>query len=92
MEAGEPRRPLADGDILRIEAITEREILVRRLLDPDLSTGRCRRHGPAGGRAAGRLVIGGGPDPGGVTAGYPAHPWRGDPSPLGGGGFSFSPS
>ena len=46
MEAGEPGRPLADGDILRIEAITEREILVHRLLDPDLATRRCRAAQP----------------------------------------------
>jgi hypothetical protein len=34
LEAGEPGRALANGDILRIEAITRRGIMVRRLLDP----------------------------------------------------------
>ena len=35
LEAGEPGRALANGDVLRIEAITRRGIMVRRLLDPD---------------------------------------------------------
>ena len=35
LEAGEPGRALANGDILRIETITRRGIMVRRLLDPD---------------------------------------------------------
>jgi hypothetical protein len=48
IEAAEPRRPLANGDILRIEAITEREIPVHRLLDPDLATDGAGRHSPAG--------------------------------------------
>ena len=34
IEAGEPGRALANGDILRIEAITGRGIMVRRLLEP----------------------------------------------------------
>jgi len=46
IEAAAPRRPLANGNILRIEAITEREILVHRLLDPDLATRRCRAAQP----------------------------------------------
>jgi hypothetical protein len=41
-EAGEPGRALANGDILRIEAITGRHVMVRRLLDPDPSTGQRR--------------------------------------------------
>ena len=39
LEAGEPGRALANGDVLRIEAITRRGIMVRRLLDPDPATG-----------------------------------------------------
>jgi hypothetical protein len=42
LEAGEPGRALANGDILRIEAITRRGIMVRRLLDPDRATGQRR--------------------------------------------------
>ncbi len=42
IEAGEPGRALANGDILRIEAITTRGIEVRRLLDPDPATGQRR--------------------------------------------------
>jgi len=34
-EAGEAGRSLANGDILRIEAITRRGLMVRRLLDPE---------------------------------------------------------
>ena len=41
LEAGEPGRALANGDVLRIEAITGRAIMVRRLLDPDPATGCC---------------------------------------------------
>jgi hypothetical protein len=41
-EAGEPGRSLANGDILRIEAITSRGVMVRRQLDPDPVTGRRR--------------------------------------------------
>jgi conjugative relaxase-like TrwC/TraI family protein len=42
LEAGEPGRALANGDVLRIEAITRRGIMVRRLLDPDPATGQQR--------------------------------------------------
>jgi hypothetical protein len=42
LEAGEPRRALANGDILRIEAITHHGTIVRRLLDPDPATGQRR--------------------------------------------------
>jgi conjugative relaxase-like TrwC/TraI family protein len=47
LEAGEPGRTLANGDILRIEAITPRGIMVRRLLDPDPATGQRRFTGQA---------------------------------------------
>ena len=39
LEAGEPGRGLANGDILRIEALTPGGIMVRRLLEPDPATG-----------------------------------------------------
>ena len=42
IEAGEPGRTLANGDILRIEAITSRGVMVRRLLEPDRATGQRR--------------------------------------------------
>src|SRR5580704_1731086 len=42
IEAGEPGRALANGDVLRIEAITSRGVMVRRLLDPDRATGQRR--------------------------------------------------
>jgi hypothetical protein len=42
IEASEPGRSLANGDILRIEAITRRGLVVRRLLDPDRATGQRR--------------------------------------------------
>ena len=42
VEAGEPGRALANGDVLRIEAITRRGIMVRRMLDPDPATGQRR--------------------------------------------------
>jgi conjugative relaxase-like TrwC/TraI family protein len=42
LEAGEPGRTLANGDVLRIEAITRRGIMVRRMLDPDPATGQRR--------------------------------------------------
>ena len=42
LEAGEPGRALANGDVLRIEAITRRGIMARRLLDPDPATGQRR--------------------------------------------------
>jgi len=35
-------RVLANGDILRIEAITRRGLMVRRLLEPDRATGHRR--------------------------------------------------
>jgi hypothetical protein len=41
-EAGEPGRALANGDILRIEAITSHAVMVRRMLDPDPNTGQRR--------------------------------------------------
>ena len=42
IQAGEPGRGLANGDVLRIEAITAGGIQVRRLLDPDPATGARR--------------------------------------------------
>ena len=42
IQAGEPDRSLANGDILRIEAITSGGVMVRRLLDPDPATGQRR--------------------------------------------------
>src|SRR5205814_1083220 len=42
LEAGEPGRALANGDILRIEAISHRGIMVRRMLDADPATGQRR--------------------------------------------------
>jgi AAA domain/TrwC relaxase len=42
LQAGEPGRTLANGDILRIEAITPTGIQVRRQLDPDPATGERR--------------------------------------------------
>jgi hypothetical protein len=42
IEAGEPGRGLANGDVLRIEAITGGGVQVRRLLDPDPGTGARR--------------------------------------------------
>jgi hypothetical protein len=47
IEAGEPGRALANGDILRIEAITGNGIMVRRMRDPDPGTGRRRFTGQA---------------------------------------------
>ena len=41
-EAGEPGRTLANGDLLRIEAITTGGLLVRRALDADPVTGQRR--------------------------------------------------
>jgi conjugative relaxase-like TrwC/TraI family protein len=41
-EAGEPGRTLANGDLLRIEAITADGLLVRRALDADPGTGQRR--------------------------------------------------
>ena len=42
VEAGEPGRTLANGDLLRIEAITRDGLLVRRALDADPVTGQRR--------------------------------------------------
>ena len=42
VEAGEPGRTLANGDLLRIEAVTSNGLLVRRALDADLATGQRR--------------------------------------------------
>jgi conjugative relaxase-like TrwC/TraI family protein len=42
VEAGEPGRMLANGDLLRIDAVTAGGLLVRRALDTDPRTG-CRR-------------------------------------------------
>jgi hypothetical protein len=42
LEAGEPGRALANGDVLRIEAITRRGIMVRRLRDSNPATGQRR--------------------------------------------------
>ena len=42
LQAGEPGRTLANGDLLRIEAVTARGLVVRRALDADRSTGRRR--------------------------------------------------
>ena len=42
VEAGEPGRTLANGDLLRIEAITRSGLLVRRALDADPGTGQRR--------------------------------------------------
>ena len=39
VEAGEPGRTLANGDLLRIEAITPGGLLVRRALDADRAIG-----------------------------------------------------
>ena len=42
VQAGEPGRSLANGDLLRIEAITSNGVLVRRALDADPRTGQRR--------------------------------------------------
>ena len=42
LEAGEPGRTLANGDLLRIEAVTRRGLIVRRALDADPETGQRR--------------------------------------------------
>jgi TrwC relaxase/AAA domain len=42
LEAGEPGRTLANGDLLRIEAVTGTGLVVRRALDADRSTGQRR--------------------------------------------------
>jgi hypothetical protein len=47
LEAGEPGRALANGDILRIEAITSSGLMVRRMLEADPATGQRRFTGRA---------------------------------------------
>src|SRR6185437_1980091 len=42
LEAGEPGRALANGDVLRIEAVTGSGLMVRRLLGADPATGQRR--------------------------------------------------
>ncbi len=42
IEAGEPGRTLANGDLLRVEAVTAGGLVVRRALDADPATGRRR--------------------------------------------------
>ena len=42
VEAGEPGRTLANGDLLRIEAVTGAGLVVRRALDADPATGQRR--------------------------------------------------
>jgi conjugative relaxase-like TrwC/TraI family protein len=42
VEAGEPGRTLANGDLLRIDAVTEEGLLVRRALDADPNSGQRR--------------------------------------------------
>jgi len=42
VEAGEPGRALANGDLLRVEAVTAGGLVVRRALDADPATGRRR--------------------------------------------------
>jgi conjugative relaxase-like TrwC/TraI family protein len=42
VEAGEPGRTLANGDLLRIEAVTRKGLIVRRALDADPATGQRR--------------------------------------------------
>jgi hypothetical protein len=42
IEAGEPGRALANGDLLRIDAVTRNGLLVRRALDADTRTGQRR--------------------------------------------------
>jgi hypothetical protein len=42
LKAGQPGRTLANGDLLRIEAVTEDGLIVRRALDADPATGRRR--------------------------------------------------
>ena len=42
VEAGEPGRTLANGDLLRIEAVTRGGLIVRRALDPNPATGQRR--------------------------------------------------
>jgi hypothetical protein len=46
VEAGEPGRGLANGDLLRIEHVSRDGLVVRRALDADPRTGRPRWSGP----------------------------------------------
>ena len=46
VQAGEPGRSLANGDVLRIEAITPAGLFVRRALDADPRTGQRRWKNP----------------------------------------------
>ena len=47
VEAGEPGRTLANGDLLRVEAVTAGGLIVRRALDADPRTGQRRWTGQA---------------------------------------------
>ena len=47
VEAGEPGRTLANGDLLRVEAVTAGGLIVRRALDADPRTGQRRWTGRA---------------------------------------------
>ena len=47
VQAGQPGRTLANGDLLRIEAVTRRGLIVRRALDADPQTGQRRWTGRA---------------------------------------------
>ena len=47
VEAGEPGRTLANGDLLRIDAVTPAGLIVRRALDADPATGQRRWTGQA---------------------------------------------
>ena len=47
VQAGEPGRTLANGDLLRIEAVTPQGLVVRRALDADPRTGQRRWTGRA---------------------------------------------
>ena len=42
VQAGQPGRTLANGDLLRIEAVTRKGLIVRRALDADPRTGQRR--------------------------------------------------
>ena len=47
VEAGEPGRTLANGDLLRVDAVTAKGLIVRRALDADPRTGQRRWTGRA---------------------------------------------
>ena len=47
IEAGEPGRTLANGDLLRIDAVTPDGLIVRRALEADPHTGQRRWTGPS---------------------------------------------